>query len=239
MAHIVVRQFFPTAALHFVARLLPPNSTDCAAIEKSLAIDHARDGEVMLAFGMNGVQLPLLNGFPIRLVVPGWYSTYWVKHLNSIEVLARPDDRYWMAKAYKIPTTPAADVAPGAKDFPTTPINRMIPRSWVTNVSEGQAIAWAPTIPLGGIAMGGDRGVAAVDVSADGGQSWHPATLGPDHGKYSFRRWDAQVPLGTPGRIALMSRCRNVSGEVQAATPVWNPSGFMRGNIETTVVSVA
>ena len=83
---------------------------------------HARDGEVMIAFGMNGEQLPLLNGFPCRLIVPGWYSTYWVKMLNSIEVLPGPDDQYWMAKAYKIPATPGANVAPGARDFPTVPI---------------------------------------------------------------------------------------------------------------------
>lgn len=70
--------------------------------EKALDIDHARDGEVMIAFGMNGEQLPLLNGFPCRLIVPGWYSTYWVKMLNDIEVLPGPDDEYWMAKAYKI-----------------------------------------------------------------------------------------------------------------------------------------
>ena len=66
---------------------------------KSLALDHARDGEVMLAWAMNGEPLPLLNGFPLRLVVPGWFSTYWVKMLDSIEVLDKPDDGYWMAKA--------------------------------------------------------------------------------------------------------------------------------------------
>src|SRR5258708_30374724 len=54
---------------------------------KSLTIDHARDGEVMIAFAMNGEQLPLLNGFPLRLVVPGWCGGYWVKMLNDIEVL--------------------------------------------------------------------------------------------------------------------------------------------------------
>lgn len=59
---------------------------------KSLAIDHAHDGEVMLALQMNGEQLPLLNGFPMRLVVPGWYSTYWVKMVSDIEVLDKPDD---------------------------------------------------------------------------------------------------------------------------------------------------
>ncbi|HET6306025.1 MAG TPA: molybdopterin-dependent oxidoreductase, partial [Rhodopila sp.] len=77
--------------------------------KKSIAVDHARDGEVMLAYQMNGQQLPLLNGFPLRLVVPGWYSTYWVKMLNDIEVLDAPDDNFWMKTAYLVPDTPHAD----------------------------------------------------------------------------------------------------------------------------------
>lgn len=201
---------------------------------KSLDIDHARDGEVMVAFSMNGEQLPLLNGFPCRLIVPGWYSTYWVKMLNSIEVLDAPDDFYWMAKAYKIPATPGANVQPGAKDFPTVPINRMVPRSWVTSFEEGDRIGFAPTIPIGGIAMGGDQGVAKVDVSIDGGKSWRIATLGPDHGRYSFRRWDAVMPLARPGPVPIMTRCWNSAGVAQPLQPIWNPGGFMRANVEVT-----
>jgi DMSO/TMAO reductase YedYZ molybdopterin-dependent catalytic subunit len=75
---------------------------------KSLAIDHAMDGEVMVAYGMNGAQFPLVNGFPLRLIVPGWYSTYWVKMLSHIEVLDKPDENYWMHTAYLIPDTPGA-----------------------------------------------------------------------------------------------------------------------------------
>lgn len=202
---------------------------------KALDIDHARDGEVMVAFGMNGEQLPLLNGFPCRLIVPGWYSTYWVKMLNSIEVLSGPDDQYWMAKAYKVPATPGANVAPGQKDFPTAPINRMIPRSWVTSFAEGQQILSETSIPVGGIAMGGDCGVAKVDVSSDGGRTWYKTQLGPDYGKYSFRRWDGQIPLH-PGRVPIMSRCWNTAGVAQPMQPIWNPGGFMRGNIETTTI---
>lgn len=203
--------------------------------EKALDIDHARDGEVMVAFGMNGEQLPLLNGFPCRLIVPGWYSTYWVKMLNSIEVLPGPDDQYWMAKAYKIPATPGANVAPGTKDFPAVPINRMIPRSWMTSLPDGQAIAWEPTIEVGGIAMGGDCGVARVDVSPDGGRHWYASRLGPDQGAYSFRRWDSRVPLAR-GSNAIMARCVNTRGVAQPLQPIWNPGGFMRGNIETTTI---
>ena len=115
---------------------------------KSLDIDHARDGEVMLAYQMNGEQLPLLNGFPLRLVVPGWYSTYWVKMLNDIEILNAPDDNYWMKTAYRIPDTPHANVKPGESGFATVPINRMGPRSFFTNLANGA------TVETGGAAVG-------------------------------------------------------------------------------------
>lgn len=206
---------------------------------KALDLDHARDGEVMVAFAMNGEQLPLLNGFPLRLVVPGWYSTYWVKALDTIDVLPGTDDQYWMSKAYRIPTAPHASVRPGDKDFPTEPINRMVPRSWVTSIAEGQVIAPDPLIPVGGIAMGGDRGVAKVDVSTDGGRTWRIATLGPDHGRYSFRRWDALVPLPGRGRVPIRTRCWNSAGEAQPLRPNWNPGGYRRGCVETTTVVVA
>src|SRR6202165_874921 len=107
---------------------------------KSLDIDHARDGEVMLAFQMNGEQLPLLNGFPLRLIVPGWYSTYWVKMLNDIEVLNAPDDNYWMKTAYRIPDTPRASVKPDETGYPTVPINRMVPRSFFTNLTDATIV---------------------------------------------------------------------------------------------------
>ena len=89
---------------------------------------------------MNGEQLPLLNGFPLRLVVPGWYSTYWVKMLSDIEVLDKPDDGYWMKTAYRIPDVPGANIKPGQTGFKTVPINRMVPRSFVTNLTDGAKV---------------------------------------------------------------------------------------------------
>src|SRR5690348_13247805 len=73
---------------------------------KALHVDHARDGEVMVAFQMNDAALPVLNGFPVRLVVPGWYATYWVKALNHIRVLPEKFHGFWMDKAYRIPKAP-------------------------------------------------------------------------------------------------------------------------------------
>ena len=171
-----------------------------AAIDEIVDIDHARDGEVMLAFQMNGEQLPLLNGFPLRLIVPGWYSTYWVKMLNDIEILDGPDDNYWMKTAYRIPDTPHASVKPGEKGFATVPINRMVPRSFFTNLKNGETVKPGTPPSVRGIAFGGDCGVAEVQLSDDGGTSWRAARLGPDQGKYGFRRWSAEVRRRHPGR---------------------------------------
>ncbi len=203
---------------------------------KSLDVDHARDGEVMIAYAMNGEQLPLLNGFPLRLVVPGWYATYWVKMLNDIEVLDHPDENYWMKVAYRIPDTPGANVAPGAKGFPTVPIAGMVPRSFITNLKLGDTVSAGAPTPVRGIAFGGDTGVARVEVSHDGGRTWLATTLGRDEGKYSFRLWQTTLTLPETGRQVLQVRCGNTNGLVQPAQPRWNPGGFMRNVIEATPI---
>jgi DMSO/TMAO reductase YedYZ molybdopterin-dependent catalytic subunit len=216
-----------------------PVVSDGPDFMKSLDIDHARDGEVMIAYGMNGEQLPLLNGFPLRLVVPGWYATYWVKMLNDIEVLDRPDDNYWTKTAYTIPDTPHADIKPGETGVKMVPINRMVPRSFITNIKAGETVqASAPTL-VRGIAFGGDTGVARVDLSSDGGKTWQAAQLGKDEGEYSFRQWEARFTSPAKGNYTLMVRCTNSNGVAQPAQANWNPSGFMRNVIEATPVVAA
>ncbi|WP_428488195.1 molybdopterin-dependent oxidoreductase [Rhodopila sp.] len=205
---------------------------------KSLGIDHARDGEVMLAYQMNGAQLPLLNGFPLRLIVPGWYSTYWVKMLNDIEVLDAPDENYWMKAAYLIPDTPGASVKPGETGFNNVPINRMVPRSFFTNLSDATTIRRDAPVAVRGIAFGGDRGVARVDLSADGGKTWLNTTLGRDEGTYGFRQWTAEVRAPASGVLTLMARCTNTAGVVQPSQPNWNSGGFMRNVIESVHLTV-
>ncbi len=206
---------------------------DAPRFIKSLDIDHARDGEVMIAYAMNGEQLPLLNGFPLRVVVPGWYSTYWIKMLNDIEVLDKPDDNFWMAKAYKIPDTPGANMKPGEADVPMVPINKIVPRSFITNLRAGDKVVVGAPVPMRGIAFGGDCGVSKVDVSTDGGKTWLPAKLGKDEGKYGFRQWQAEPTLSASGNYTLMVRCTNENGLAQPDTPNWNPGGYMRNVIES------
>lgn len=208
----------------------PPG--DAPWYAKSLNIDHALDGEVMIAFAMNGQQLPLLNGFPLRIVAPGWFSTYWVKALDRIEVLDAPDTGYWMAKAYQIPTAPRANVPPGAHDFAKLPISQMVPRAFITNRAGG-AIGAGKPIALRGIALGGDTGVAKVELSLDQGRQWQSARLGPDHGRYSFRSWDMTLPGLARGRHIIMVRATNTAGETQRADAIWNPSGYRLNTIQT------
>jgi DMSO/TMAO reductase YedYZ molybdopterin-dependent catalytic subunit len=215
-----------------------PVVADAPDFKKSLDIDHARDGEVMIAFAMNDEQLPLLNGFPLRLIVPGWYSTYWVKMLSDIEVLDKPDENFWMAVAYTIPDTPHANIAPGQTGVKMVPINRMVPRSFFTNVAEGSSVPANTPFSFRGIAFGGDDGVDQVELSSDGGKSWRPTALGKDYGKYSFRQWETKLAL-EKGNHALMIRCTNLAGDAQPSSPSWNTSGFMRNVIETVQVAAA
>ncbi|KPF65909.1 oxidase [alpha proteobacterium AAP81b] len=202
---------------------------------KALAVDHARDGEVLVATHMNGEPLPLLNGAPLRLVVPGWYSTYWVKALNHIELLPGADDNFWMAKAYLIPDTPGAHVAPGTKDFPKKPIAAMVPRALITSLTDGDRAPVAERLTLRGIAMGGDQGVAKVEISTDAGATWRNATLGVDIGRYSFRRFEAAI-APVRGPMTILTRATNSAGATQPLAPIWNPSGYQRGQVEATRV---
>jgi DMSO/TMAO reductase YedYZ molybdopterin-dependent catalytic subunit len=203
---------------------------------KSLPIDHARDDEVMIAFGMNGEQLPLLNGFPLRLVVPGWCAVYWVKMLNDIEVLDQPDTNYWTATGYRVPDTPHNTVKPGEAGFKLVPVTRNAPRSFITNIRDGDSLPAGSPASVRGIAFGGDCGVARVDLSIDDGSSWQPTQLGADQGKYGFRQWQAQFTLPARGLHTLKVRCTNTSNEVQPAFWIWNPAGYMFNTIETTHV---
>mgnify|MGYP002780521037 FL=1 len=199
--------------------------------EKSLPIDHALTDDVLIAWAMNGEALPLLNGFPLRLVVPGWYSTYWVKMLDAIEVLATPDEGYWMAKAYLQPANPLADVAPGAPPGARVPVSVMRPRAIVTSIADGAKLPPRAFTPVQGVAFGGDHGVKTVELSGDGGRSWVPAQLGPDHGRYAFRRFRGALAL-PPGKHVVLARATNAAGVSQPLSQNWNPSGYNRAGVD-------
>ncbi|WOX07121.1 SorA family sulfite dehydrogenase catalytic subunit [Microbulbifer pacificus] len=199
---------------------------------KSLDMDIALSPDVIVAYSMNGAPLPLLNGYPVRLVVPGWYATYWVKMLNDIEVIGEVDESFWMKPAYRIPDNPCACTEPGKKGGDTIPINRMVVRSFITSVADGAALPSGRSQEVNGIAFDGGFGIARVMLSTDGGKTWAETKLGKDHGKYSFREWRSTFTPKKGNHYELASMAVNTKGESQRLTPRWNPSGYMRNVVE-------
>ena len=209
---------------------------------KTLAIDHAMNGEPLLAWEMNGEEIPFLNGYPIKLIVPGYFGTYWVKHLSEINVLDKPfegQDSFFMSTAYHVPDNDCLCIPPGTVPSKTQAITQLRVRSFITNVQNGHTVKLGQTISLKGIAFDGGTGIKQVEISSDGGQNWQKASLGKDLGPFSFREWHLNfIPIQI-GDAVLMVRATANSGEIQPMTANWNPGGYLRNVVESTTITVA
>jgi len=205
---------------------------------KALDVDQAADGEVMLAWKMNGEPLPWLNGFPLRVVVPGHYGTYWVKHVNEIRLVDEVFNGYWMNPGYRIPDNTCGCVEPGTKPEKTVPIKRYNVRSFITNFENGSDVKKGGAVEVKGIAFDGGYGIKTVLFSDDGGKTWREAVLGKDLGRYSFREWSSHFNPNEAGTRELKVRAINRIGQTQPDEALWNPAGYMRNVVEKTVVKV-
>ena len=207
---------------------------------KSLGVANImNEPDILIADQMNGKPLPLLNGFPARLIVPGWYATYWVKNLSEISVLDRDFDGFWMKKAYLIPDTPCGCVPPGASPLQQVPISRMKVRSLIVSPENRARLGVGRKVTIKGIAFDGGYGIQEVLVSVNQGASWQAAQLGQDLGGYSFREWSFTWNPPRAGDYRVMARATNRIGESQPAEPLWNPAGYLRNAIEHVDVTVA
>jgi DMSO/TMAO reductase YedYZ molybdopterin-dependent catalytic subunit len=198
---------------------------------KSLGIEHAMDGEVMVAYEMNGEPLPLLNGYPLKLVVPGWYATYWIGMLNDIKVYPEAYKGFWMEKAYRVPeNVPNGNESPEALAKETVPISKIDVRSIFISPENESTIHPGMPCTVYGLAFDGGDGISTVEISADSGRSWSKCNLDPSLGKYSWRKWKYSfVPANGP--ITLQAKATNLKGETQPPHQ-WNRSGYMRNEIE-------
>ena len=208
---------------------------------KSLDLTNTALDEAVVAYLMNGEPLPMLNGFPVRLVVPGYFSTYWLKCLTWIRVLDAPDDNFWMKSAYRMPDTPRGNTTPEemkAGKVKTIPIERMPVRSFIISPDGNSKIPAGLSVTLRGIAFSGYGRVGKVEISDDAGKNWNEARLGEDHGPYSFRTWETQWTPKTPGRYSVAVRATDEKGDVQPDEPVWNPGGYLWNKIERQEILV-
>ncbi|HUL11973.1 MAG TPA: molybdopterin-dependent oxidoreductase [Methylococcaceae bacterium] len=207
---------------------------------KSLPLVKALDENTLIAFEMNGEPLPHWHGFPARLIVPGWTATYWVKHLTAVNVVSKPFDGFWMKTAYRIPK----DRFPGGQ-FPSQesetnmPITEMVVNSLITDPVDGQNIPADKPMPIRGVAWDGGSGIARVEVSTDGGISWHQAELEEDYGRFSWRQWRYGFEPGRAGQYRIMARATSHSGASQPFEPVQNPSGYHHNAVQTVAIRAA
>jgi DMSO/TMAO reductase YedYZ molybdopterin-dependent catalytic subunit len=206
---------------------------------KALDMDQALDPDVMLAYAMNGEDLPMLNGYPLRLVVPGFFGTYWVKHVNEITVVDETFAGYWMNPAYRVPDNEGASVEPGTTPAKSRPIARFNVRSFITSIADGDRVSAGQWGVVKGIAFDGGHGIREVLFSDDGGKTWREAELGKDWGKYSFREWTIPLALQRAGQYELKSKATNRLGQSQPMEALWNPAGYMRNVVETVKVTAA
>lgn len=207
---------------------------------KSIPVAKALEDEVILAYAMNGAPLPLMNGFPLRLVVPGWTGTYWMKHLTAIAAVTKPLDNYWMTRAYRLPRGKFAYAAP----FPTqenetsVPITEIAVNALVTAPANGQRLRLGESVTVRGLAWDAGRGVDAVEVSTDGGVSFSPATLGEDHGRFAFREFFFAFAPSAAGAATIVVNARNKIGQTQTTELVPNPGGYHHNLMPRIVVEV-
>ena len=194
---------------------------------KSLPAWKAMDPDTLIAWEMNGEPLPHWNGYPVRLVVPGWTATYWMKHLTSIEVRSQPFAGFWMKTAYRIPkrTFPVVDRFLSQETDVNTPITEMVVNSHIVNLREGGMYKADSPLFVRGVAWDGGYGITRVEASYDAGATWRLAELGPDLGRFSWRQWTfACTP--TAGEHIVMAKATNRLGASQVFDLIFNPAGY-------------
>jgi DMSO/TMAO reductase YedYZ molybdopterin-dependent catalytic subunit len=241
-AGLPLRTVLEKAGVGAAARQVTFNGLDTPVLPttpdfiKALDVEDALNPDVVLAWSMNGEDIPMLNGYPLKLIVPGYFGTYWVKHLSDIEVIDAPfsgRDAFFMTTAYRVPDNECTCVAAGTVPAATRPISRLKIRSFITSLRNNAAVRLHSRVLLKGIAFDGGSGIKAVELSDDGGRSWREATLGVNHGRYSFREWTMPLIPGVPGPMELRVRATALSGETQPSQATWNPSGYARNVIES------
>ncbi|MBV9252194.1 MAG: molybdopterin-dependent oxidoreductase [Acetobacteraceae bacterium] len=210
------------------------------AFRKSLPMQKAMAEEVIIAYAMNGQSLPHYNGYPARLIVPGWTATYWMKHLSAIEISSKPQPNFWMQKAYRVPAKVFPVELPFStqNDESTWPITEMVVNSAIADPLDGARVG-RNGFNIQGVAWDRGHGIRQVEVTLDGGQTWKQAVLGKDLGNYAFRSFRFATGELQPGAYTVSARATNNSGETQSPVLTPNPAGYHNNVPQILTVTVA
>ena len=202
--------------------------------ERSLPLAEAFGSEAILAWGIGDGPLPPQHGFPLRLVVPGWYGMTNVKWLRAITVLDAPFEGYQQARGYRLRQS---------EDDAGEPVTRMLPRALMMPPGVPDFMTRRRFVQLGpaqlqGRAWSGLGTITRVEVSADGGQTWADATLGEAPGPHAWREWSYDWEPERPGEYMLASRATDSAGGVQPLDPAWNFGGYSNNAVQRVPVTV-
>jgi sulfane dehydrogenase subunit SoxC len=202
--------------------------------ERSLRLADALRDEVMLVYELNGRPLPPQHGFPLRLVVPGWYGMTNVKWLERITVLDRPFDGYQQRTSYRLRQEESEE---------GEPVTRMMPRALMVPPGIPEFLTRERVVPLGacpleGRAWSGWGAVAGVQVSTDGGVTWDDATLRESEGRWAWTAWSYLWEPESPGTYELSCRARDSAGNEQPTDPAWNVGGYANNAVQRVRVTV-
>jgi DMSO/TMAO reductase YedYZ molybdopterin-dependent catalytic subunit len=208
---------------------------------KSIPVWKALDDSTLVAYEMNGEPLPHWNGYPARVVVPGWTATYWVKQVTSISAPAQPFKGFWMDPAYRIPVGkfPIVDRFITQETATTTPITEMVVNSLITNLQDGQRLPQGKSVLVKGIAWDGGYGIRIVEVSTDGGKVWREADLQPEVGRYAWRQWTFRFLPEKKGLYNIMAKASNRQGTTQTFELIFNPAGYHNNVVQKIAIHVA
>jgi DMSO/TMAO reductase YedYZ molybdopterin-dependent catalytic subunit len=218
-----------------------PVSDKTPKFVKSLPMWKAIEDTTLVAYEMNGQALPHWNGFPARLIVPGWTGTYWMKHITSIKAVTKPFDGFWMKSAYRIPLGKFPILArfPSQETAVNTPITEMVVNSLITSHLDGAMVKVGAPVAVAGIAWDGGYGLSSVEVSVDGGKTWTSATLGKDLGSFALRSWVLHFLPKAPGKHVVMARATNKIGQTQATALIPNPAGYHHNIVQSMTLVAA
>lgn len=208
---------------------------------KSIPIWKALDENTLIAYEMNGRPLPHFNGFPARIIVPGWTATYWMKHVVSLDAVTKPFDGFWIKAAYRIPTGkfPVVQRFASQENEANTPITEMMVNSLITSLADGQKVSVGKALDVHGIAWDAGYGIQMVEVSFNRGRSWQRATLGEDAGRFSFRTWRYRITPSRKGALTITAKATNRIGQSQTSELIFNPAGYHHNLMQTVSVQAA
>lgn len=206
---------------------------------KSLPLSKALADETIIATAMNGSPLPLLNGFPARLIVPGWTSTYWMKHLSQVTISAKPLDNFWITKAYRVPAGmfPVADPFTSQNNAANWPITDIVVNSLIASPIGGEQVERSG-FTVRGVAWDSGNGIQRVDVSLDGGKNWQSALLDRELSRYAFRTFSLHTGPLPRGTAELRVRATSNSRETQPDVWKANPAGYHNNVPQRLTVTV-